>query len=154
LANNFRVNEPKPGRNATGGFTIIIKRSRPSCQIVLGTWNPSSWLSSVQWRYSLVTDKLTATMRIVKRVHALAQEQNDSTLMIGGCVVLAVPLYFLGDFETARKYSMLGVQLWRWSGVQCQVEEVTIEEVTGQAVGCLFFEALLLWHIGESPLAS
>ena len=102
-----------------------------------------------QWRYSLVTDKLTATMRIAKRVHALAQEQNDSTLMMGGCVVLAVPLYFLGDFETARKYSMLGVQLWRSSGVQSQIEEVTVEEVTGQAVGCLFFEALLQWHFGE-----
>jgi len=102
-----------------------------------------------QWRYSLVTDKLTATMRIAKRVHALAQEQNDSTLMIGGCVVLAVPLYFLGDFETARKYSRLGVQLWRSSGLQSQVEEVTVEEITGQVVGCLFFEALLQWHIGD-----
>jgi predicted ATPase len=26
---------------------------------------------------------------------------------------------------------------------------VTIDEVTGQAVGCLFFEALLEWHFGE-----
>ncbi len=102
-----------------------------------------------QWRYSLVTDKLTATMRIAKRVHALAQKQNDSTLIMGGCAALAVSLYFLGDFETARKYSMLGVQLWRSSGVQSQVEEVTVDEVTGQAVGCLFFEALLQWHIGE-----
>jgi hypothetical protein len=33
-----------------------------------------------QWRYSLVTDKVTATMRIAKRVHSLAQEQNDSRL--------------------------------------------------------------------------
>ena len=47
-----------------------------------------------QWRYSLVTDKLTETMRIAKRVHALAQELNDSTLMIGGCAALAVPLLF------------------------------------------------------------
>ena len=36
-----------------------------------------------QWRYSLVTDKLTATMQIAKRVYSLAQEQNDSALMIG-----------------------------------------------------------------------
>ena len=35
-----------------------------------------------QWRYSLVTDKLTATMQIAKRVYSLAQEQNDSALMI------------------------------------------------------------------------
>ena len=97
-----------------------------------------------QWRYSLVTDKVTATMRIAKRVHSLAQEQNDSTLMIGGYVALAVPLYFLGDFEAARQYARRGVQIWRAGGVQSQVDEVT-----GQAVGCLFFEALLEWHFGE-----
>ena len=33
----------------------------------------------------LLTDKLTATMRIAKRVYSLAQEQNDSALMIGAC---------------------------------------------------------------------
>ena len=97
-----------------------------------------------QWRYSLVTDKLTATMRIAQRVHSLAQEQNDSTLMIGAYTVLAVPLYFLGDFETARQYARRGVQIWRSGGVQSQVDEVT-----EHAVGCLFFEALLEWHFGE-----
>ena len=40
-------------------------------------------------------------MRIAKRVHSLAQEQNDSALMIGAYRALAVTLYFLGDFETA-----------------------------------------------------
>ena len=35
------------------------------------------------WRYSLVTDKLSATMKIAKRVYSLAQDQNDSALMIG-----------------------------------------------------------------------
>jgi hypothetical protein len=44
------------------------------------------------WRYSLITDKLTATMRIAQRVHALANEQNDSTLMMGGYALLSVPL--------------------------------------------------------------
>jgi predicted ATPase len=97
-----------------------------------------------QWRYSLVTDKVTATMRIAQRVHALAQEQNDSTLMIEGYAALAVPLYFLGDFEAARQYARRGVQLWRAGGVQSQ-----IDESAEPAVGCLFFEALLEWHFGE-----
>ena len=35
-----------------------------------------------QWRYSLATDKLPATMEIAKRVYSLAQEQNDSALLI------------------------------------------------------------------------
>ena len=87
-----------------------------------------------QWRYSLVTDKLTATMRIAKRVYSLAQEQNDSTLMIGAYVLLAVTLYFLGDFEAARQYARRGVQIWRAGGVQSQDDEVT-----EHAVGCLYF---------------
>ena len=97
-----------------------------------------------QWRYSLVTDKVTATMRIAQRVHSLAQEQNDSTLMIGAYGALAVPLYFLGDFEAARQYAKRGVEIWRAGGVQSQVDEIT-----GHAVGCLFFEAILDWHFGE-----
>jgi predicted ATPase len=97
-----------------------------------------------QWRYSLVTDKLTATMRIAQRVHALAQEQNDSTLMMGGYVLLAVPLYFLGDFEAARQYARRGVQIWRAGCVESQDDEVT-----EHAVACLFFSALLGWHFGE-----
>jgi hypothetical protein len=47
-----------------------------------------------QWRYSLRTDKLTATMQIAKRVHSLAQEQNDAGLMIGACQALAATRYF------------------------------------------------------------
>ena len=36
-----------------------------------------------QFVYSLMTDKLTATMQIAERIYSLAQEQNDSALMIG-----------------------------------------------------------------------
>jgi hypothetical protein len=36
-----------------------------------------------QWRYSLVTDKMSATMQIAERVYSLAQEQNDPGLMLG-----------------------------------------------------------------------
>ena len=64
-------------------------------------------------------------MQIAKRVYSLAQEQNDSALMIGAYRALAGTLYFLGDFETARQYAMRGVQIWRSGGVQSPVEEVT-----------------------------
>ncbi|MBV8280385.1 MAG: hypothetical protein JO170_34695 [Verrucomicrobia bacterium] len=43
-----------------------------------------------QWRYSLNTDKLPATMQIAERLYALAQKQNDSVLMIGAYCVLAM----------------------------------------------------------------
>ena len=96
------------------------------------------------WRYSLVTDKLSATMRIAERVYSLARDQNDSALMIGGYRALAVTLYYLGDFESARQYAMRGVQIWRSGGVRSLVEEVT-----APAVSCLICEALFEWHFGE-----
>jgi hypothetical protein len=64
-----------------------------------------------QWRYSLVTDRLTATMQIAKRVYSLAQEQNDSALLIKAYLALAATLYFLGDFETARQNATRGLQM-------------------------------------------
>jgi hypothetical protein len=47
-----------------------------------------------QWRYSLQTDKLTATMQIAKRVYSLAEQRNDAGLMIGACQALACTLCF------------------------------------------------------------
>jgi predicted ATPase len=97
-----------------------------------------------RWVYSLVTDKLTTTMQIAKRVSLLAQNQNDAALMVGACHALAGTLYFLGDFEATRQYAMRGIQLWRTSGVQSPVEEVYTP-----AVLCLCWGALSEWHIGE-----
>src|SRR5271169_3747872 len=74
-----------------------------------------------KWRYSLHTDKLTATLQIAQRVYSLAQEQDDSALMIGAHRSLAATLYWLGDFETARQYAMHGVQIWRSGSVQSPV---------------------------------
>ena len=68
-----------------------------------------------QWRYSLVTDKLTATMQIAKRAYSLAQEQNNSALMIRAYRALAVTLYFLGDFKgcaTIRDAWCSDLALW------------------------------------------
>src|SRR5580692_5529470 len=97
-----------------------------------------------QWRYSLWTDKLRATMQIAERVYSLAREQNDARLMMGGYRVLASTLYFLGDFKTSRQYAMRGLEIWRSGGVQCQAEEVS-----APAVNCLCFKALTEWHFGE-----
>jgi serine/threonine protein kinase len=97
-----------------------------------------------QWRYSLWTDKLTATMQIAERAYSLAQEQNDSRLVMGAYRALASTLYLLGEFESARQYAMRGLEIWRSGGVQCQVEEVS-----APAVNCLCFKALSEWHFGE-----
>jgi hypothetical protein len=97
-----------------------------------------------RWRYSLNTDKLTATMQIADDVYSLAQEQNDSALMIGAYNALSGTLYFLGDFEAALRYAMRGVQIWRSESVQSQVQEVG-----ASAVSVLCYEAQGKWHLGE-----
>ena len=97
-----------------------------------------------QWRYSFVTDKLTATMQIAKRVYSLAQKQNDPALMIGAYSALAGTLCYLGDFETSRQYGMRGVEIWRSGGVHAQVEELV-----APVAYCLGYEALSEWYLGE-----
>jgi predicted ATPase len=99
-----------------------------------------------QWRYSLVTDKVSATMQVAQRIRSLAQEHNDPALKLGGYIALTVPLYFSGDFEGARQYARRGVEIWRTGKAQFRDDEVA-----HHAVSCLSFQALLEWHFGEIP---
>ena len=97
-----------------------------------------------QWHYSLVTERLAATMQIAKRVYSLAQEQGNSALMIGAYRASACTLYFSGDFLTARQYAMRSLQIWRSAAAQSH-----LEEVDPPAVACLCDQALSEWHLGE-----
>ena len=97
-----------------------------------------------QWRYSSQTEKLTVSLRLAKRIYALAQKQNNPALMVGAYRALAITRYYLGNFEAARQYARRGVQLWRSGDVQSPVEEVHAPIVI-----CLCFEALSAWHLGE-----
>jgi predicted ATPase len=97
-----------------------------------------------QFRYTLMTDKLSATMQIAERIHSLAQEQNDSALMIEACRTLSITLYCSGEFETARQYAMRGVQIWRSRSVPSHAEDLDAPVVT-----CLVYEVLCAWHLGE-----
>ena len=98
-----------------------------------------------QIRYTLHTDKLSAAMQIAERVHALAQEQNDAGLMLAAYQVFAAIFYFLGEFDSARKYARRGVQIWRSGSVQSPVAE----EIQAPVVNCLIYEAMSDWHFGE-----
>jgi predicted ATPase len=122
---------------------ICYERAEPLCQS-LG--RPVLLCVALRglWRYSLISDKLSATMRIAERLYSLAQEHNESALLIGGYAALAVTLYYLGDFESARQYARRGVQIWRSGRVQFPVEDVTAPAVT-----CLFHGSLCEWHLGE-----
>ncbi len=99
-----------------------------------------------QFCFSLMTDTLSVTMQIAKRIYSLAKEQNDSALMIGAYRAFTVTFYYSGDFEAARQYAMRGVQLWRSGSVKSPVEEMI-----APAVECLCYEALSEWHLEGSP---
>src|SRR5262249_24543758 len=55
-----------------------------------------------QWRQSLSTGKLSATLQIAKRLYALAQEQNDSLRLTGACASLACTTSLFGRFRGFR----------------------------------------------------
>jgi hypothetical protein len=96
-----------------------------------------------QWRQSLNTGKLSATLQIAKRLYALAQEQNDSLRLTGACASLACTLLFLGDFEASGQYAIRGVQLSRSLSTRaCGLLE-------NAAVSVLCYKALFEAHIGE-----
>jgi len=99
---------------------------------------------SGQFRYTLTTDKLSAAMRIAQRLYSLAQERNDAGLVLGAYGALSSTLYFLGDFESARKYARDGVQLWRSGGVQSLAGEYI-----APIASCLNYGALCEWNLGE-----
>jgi serine/threonine protein kinase/tetratricopeptide (TPR) repeat protein len=112
------------------------------------------WALIGQWEYSLMTEKLSATMQIAKRIYSLAQEQKSPALMIEACTSLSVTLYFMGDFEAARQYATRGIQIWHSGNVQSPVEVIDpaaaqVEDMAAAAVGCLVFEGLSEWHLGE-----
>ena len=102
-----------------------------------------------QWVFSLVTEKLSATMQIAKRVYSLAQEQHDSALMIGDAALWPSRMYFLGDFEAARQYAMCGLKIWRSGDVQSPVEEFI-----APAVHCLVLRPYPIGISVRRPVAT
>jgi hypothetical protein len=97
-----------------------------------------------QCRYTLMTDKLSATMQIAERLYSLVQELNDAGFMLGVYSQLAVTSYFLGEFESARQYARQGVQIWRSGRVQSYATEYLTT-----VPPCLTQCAVCEWHFGE-----
>jgi hypothetical protein len=101
-----------------------------------------------QWRYSLVTEKLTATLQIAERIYSLAKKQNDPAALMGAYTSLASTHYYLGDnFDVARQYAASGVQIWRSQGMQTLPEESVASSVL-----CLYYKAICEWNLGEIAL--
>jgi predicted ATPase len=83
-------------------------------------------------------------MQFAERIYSLAQEQDDSALMIGAYGYLASALYFSGDFETARQNAVRGVRIWRSGSAHFPVEDFV-----APVVHCLSYQSLSEWHLGE-----
>jgi serine/threonine protein kinase/tetratricopeptide (TPR) repeat protein len=98
-----------------------------------------------QWRYSLQTDRLTATMQIAERIYSLAQEQNDPALLLGAYRALAGTHFFLGDFASAQQHAQQGLQIWRSGRIQANAEEYYTP-----IVSCLLYKAFSEWQLGET----
>ena len=98
-----------------------------------------------KWRYSLVTDELSATLEIAKQLQAVAQEQNDASLSMKAYMALAATLYYLGKFEAAHDYAAKGVAIWRSGEGKSQFEEIDAPEIA-----MLCHKALCEWHFGET----
>jgi serine/threonine protein kinase/predicted ATPase len=131
---------------ASSEARICYERAESLCHSLN---QPLLWYSTLisQWRYSLVTEKLTATLQIAKRIYSLALKQNDPAPIVGACSALAANHCYLGDdFETARQYAIRGVEIWRSGGVGVNAQA---EEVVSPVVNCLAYEALSEWHLGE-----
>ncbi len=122
---------------------ICYERAEPLCQSLNQPQLQCLALRG-QWRYCLMTDKLSVAIQIAERGYSLAQEQNDAALKIGACAALAANLFFLGDFESARRYARHGVQIWHSGGVKFPPEDLDTP-----VVGCLCHGALSEWHLGE-----
>ena len=97
-----------------------------------------------QYIYSLMTDTLTATMRVAKRIYSLAREQKDPAIIMGAYRHFAVMRYYSGNFESARRYAMRGLRIWRSGGAR-----LSVEELISPSVECLSYAALSEWHLGE-----
>jgi serine/threonine protein kinase len=123
---------------------ICYERAEPLCN---GVNRPRLLFMQLlgQVRNTLHGGKLSVAMQIAQRVHALAQEQNDARLMLAAYQVFAAVFYFLGEFDSSRKYARNGVQIWRSGSVRSPVAE----EIQAPVVNCLIYEAMSDWHFGE-----
>jgi hypothetical protein len=97
-----------------------------------------------RWRHSNTIGKLAEALQTAERIYALGRERNDFAQMLVAHCCLAVTLYFHGDLETARRFAIRGVEMWRSGNVPSYVGDI---DAPGTA--CLVYGAMCDWHLGE-----
>jgi tetratricopeptide (TPR) repeat protein len=122
---------------------ICYERAEPLCK-ALGRPLLLSVALIGRWRYSLITDRLAATMQIADRIHSLAQGQNDAALTISAYRALSCTLFYSGDFEAAKQYATHAVHIWRSGHFLSHTEDPY-----APVIACLCYLAMSEWHLGE-----
>ncbi len=98
-----------------------------------------------QWRYSLITDRLDATMQLAARIRSRAKEHKEAVLMMGAYRALAATRFFAGDFMKSRRYARHGLRIWH-----AKVLESPVEEPIAPVVSCLAYQALCDCQMGDA----
>jgi Protein kinase domain/NACHT domain len=144
----FILTEAAHYLNFTRGFTssearLVHQRVESFCHSL---HRPLILHSSLmgQWRYALITDKLTIAMQTARRINSLAEQQNDAALLLGASRALACTHYFLGDFDASRQSTLRGLHIWHSGDIKSHVQEVD-----PSVVACLTDKAQSEWHLGE-----
>jgi len=101
-----------------------------------------------QWRCSLTTDKLPATMQVAQRLYSRAQSQNNPALLVGAHSAMAMTHYSMGEFESGQRHATEGIRIWRSGGIPPHAEEAIAPVIV-----CLCEEALTAWHFGGTALS-
>jgi serine/threonine protein kinase len=103
---------------AASEMRICYERAESLCHVV--DLPPILYVALLgQWRHTTVTSGFSVAMRAAERVYAYVQEQNNPALLIGGCVAMAINLYFLGDLEAGQQYAKRRSDLAFWSSPVC-----------------------------------
>jgi tetratricopeptide (TPR) repeat protein len=128
------------------GATRCYTRVR-ELSIELGKANALYSALTSQWRNSLVTDKMSTTLRIAEDVHKLAEEIDNPALLMGAYRSLTDTLHFVGDFTRSKEYSEKGIRLWE-SDKDKIISLTPTDEVMYPILTCYCFDSLTLWHLG------
>ncbi len=121
----------------------VYDRARELCERVGDKWNSFAVLFGI-WAWRLVRDELILSLKLSEDIMSLAELLGDPGIMMEAQHVPANSLYYLGDFEAARKHCEDGFALYDEDRCQKHCHR------SGQNSGVTLqsYWALANWHLG------
>ncbi len=121
----------------------VYDRARELCERVGDKWNSFVVLFGI-WAWRLVRDELVLSLKLSEEIMSLAELLGDPGMMMEAHHVPANSLYYLGDFEAARKHCEDGFALYDEDRCRMHCHR------SGQNSGVTLqsYWALANWHLG------